>query len=65
MSLDNETRYDQQLEVEPECAGVFGRPTHEQIKIRAHELWLLRSRNGIEGTADHDWSAAEEQLSIP
>jgi len=35
-------------------------PTEEQIRQRAHEIYL--ARGGSEGLALHDWLAAEQEL---
>lgn len=37
-----------------------GAPSVEEIRARAHELWVQRGRPS--GTADQDWADAEQQL---
>ncbi len=36
------------------------RPTDEQIRIRAHEIYL--ARGGAPGNPDSDWHQAEQEL---
>ena len=38
-------------------------PAYEHIAQRAYQLWQTRLRHGIEGTAEQDWLAAEQELS--
>lgn len=40
--------------------AVNGRPTQEQIALRAYQIYL--SRNGAPGDAFEDWSRAEREL---
>ena len=35
---------------------------HEDIQQRAYQLWQTRLQDDIEGTADQDWLAAEQEL---
>jgi hypothetical protein len=37
-------------------------PTYEEIKKKAHEIYLERVKKGIHGNADHDWHLAVTQL---
>ena len=36
-------------------------PSHQEIELRAHELWLERGRPS--GAPETDWFKAEQQLS--
>ena len=53
----------QQDKEEKDGEDISTAPTHEEIERRAYELWQARARHGIEGTADQDWLAAEQELS--
>ena len=37
-------------------------PTHEEIQLRAYQIWQTRLRHGIEGDAGDDWYNAEQEL---
>lgn len=38
-------------------------PTHEELQMRSYEIWQMRIRHGIEGTAAQDWAHAEHELT--
>ena len=37
-------------------------PTYEEIKKKAHEIYLERVSKGIHGNAEHDWHKAVTEL---
>jgi hypothetical protein len=37
-------------------------PTYDEIKKKAHEIYLERASKGIHGNADHDWHKAVMEL---
>lgn len=39
-----------------------GFPSHEEIRIKANEIYNLRREYDIEGTPEEDWFHAEEVL---
>jgi hypothetical protein len=59
-SAVDQKNYPEQHEVENQGWETGALPTHEQIKQRAHEIWMERGRP--EGTAEEDWRQAEEEL---
>lgn len=55
--------YPEQDEVMKTAGNGLPSPTHDEIAIRAFELWLA---NGCpDGTAEQDWFEAEAELSLP
>jgi hypothetical protein len=59
-SAVDQEHYPEQHEVENAELDAAFHPAHEQIAIRACELW--HSRGCPEGTADQDWFEAEQEL---
>jgi len=39
-------------------------PTQEQIRSRAHELYLARCDSGVDGDEQTDWIVAERELKV-
>jgi hypothetical protein len=35
-----------------------------EIRERAHQIWLYRTENGIPGTPESDWYAAEAEMEV-
>ncbi len=49
----------------PVQANAAARPTSEQIRVRAFEIYQARCRAGKPGDAVSDWAQAERELSGP
>lgn len=51
--------------VQANAAARPTRPTSEQIRVRAFEIYQARCRTGKPGDAMSDWAQAERELSGP